>query len=48
MVNYSLRLPDELHAKIKAAAERDRRSIHSEILWLLERSLNSETGLTSP
>lgn len=33
----SLRLPDELHAKLKAAAQRSRRSLHAEILWRLER-----------
>jgi hypothetical protein len=43
MVNFNLRLPDELHAKIKAAAEHDRRSIHAEILWLLERATSGPT-----
>jgi plasmid stability protein len=42
MVNYSLRLPDELHAKIKSAAKRHRRSIHAEVIWRLERSLEEE------
>jgi hypothetical protein len=39
MVNFSVRLPEELHGKIKAAAEQERRSIHAEILRLLERGL---------
>jgi hypothetical protein len=42
MVNYSLRVPDELYAKIKVAAEQERRSIHAEILWLLEQSLEAQ------
>jgi predicted DNA-binding protein len=33
----SLRLPDELHERLKAAAERARRSLHAEILWRLEK-----------
>jgi predicted DNA-binding protein len=33
----SLRLPDELHERLKAAAERNRRSLHAEILWRLEQ-----------
>jgi len=32
-----LDLTDELHAWIKTKAERERRSIAQEILWLLER-----------
>lgn len=31
----SLRLPDELHELLKAAAERNLRSLHAEILWRL-------------
>ncbi len=44
MVHFSLRLPGELHARLKAAAERDRRSIHAEMLYLLERGLGTETA----
>jgi len=39
-----LRLPDDLHRKLKAAAGRERRSLHDEILVLLERGLAAETG----
>ena len=34
----SLRLPSELHEKLKAAADENRRSLHAEILWRLENS----------
>ncbi len=44
MVHFSLRLPDELHSRIKAAAEQKRRSMHAEILRLLERGLSTECG----
>lgn len=39
-----LRLPDDLHEKIKAAAARERRSLHNQIVCLLERSLAAETS----
>jgi hypothetical protein len=44
MVNFSMRLPEELHARIKAAAEQERRSIHAEMLCLLERGLGAEVA----
>jgi len=34
----TLRLPEDMHARLKAAAERNRRSLHAEILWRLEQS----------
>jgi hypothetical protein len=39
-----LRLPDELHERIKAAAARERRSLHNQIVCLLERSLADQTS----
>lgn len=39
-----LRLPDELREQIKAAAARERRSLHNEIVCLLERALAAETS----
>jgi hypothetical protein len=39
---FTLRLPEDLLARIKTAAEGDRRSIHSQILWLIERGLDRE------
>ena len=35
----TLRLPDELHDRLKAAAERDRRSAHAEALVCLDQHL---------
>jgi len=35
----SIRLPDELHERVRQVAERDRRSVHAELLWLIERGL---------
>jgi plasmid stability protein len=35
-------IPDELYRKLKAAAERHRRSLNSEAIFRLERSLSLE------
>ena len=32
----AVHLPDDLHARVKAAAEHDRRSLHSELLYAVE------------
>ncbi|WP_075735464.1 toxin-antitoxin system HicB family antitoxin [Streptomyces acidiscabies] len=39
MVNFNLRLPDDLHAAIKAAAEHDGRSAHGQMLWYLRQAV---------
>ncbi|WP_405646999.1 Arc family DNA-binding protein [Streptomyces sp. NBC_00019] len=41
MVNFNLRLPDDLHEAIKAAAEREGRSRHGQILWYLRRAVEN-------
>lgn len=40
MKNVNVRIPDDLHARIKQAAGHDRRSLNAEILWLIECGLN--------
>jgi predicted HicB family RNase H-like nuclease len=40
----SLRIPDDLHARAAAAAARDRRSLNSELLFLIERGLDAAQG----
>jgi hypothetical protein len=42
MIHHSVRFPDDLYSRVKAAAGRDRRSVHAEILTLLERVLVPE------
>ena len=37
--NVNVRFDDETHARLKAAAERDGRSLNGELLWLLRREL---------
>jgi hypothetical protein len=39
MKHVNLRLPDDLHAALSAAAEADRRSLNSMIIVLIERGL---------
>ncbi|WGD42349.1 TA system antitoxin ParD family protein [Streptomyces cathayae] len=39
MVNFNVRFPDDLHARVRAQAAADRRSINSEILHLIEVGL---------
>ena len=42
MANLTLKnIPDELHAKLKASAERNRRSLNSEILIRLESAFTA-------
>jgi len=39
MKQLTLRLPDDLHAALKARAEAEHRSMHAELLHLLEQVL---------
>ena len=41
MKNVNVRLSDELHERVAAQAERDLRSLNSEILWLLAFALDT-------
>ncbi|WP_106972683.1 Arc family DNA-binding protein, partial [Streptomyces yerevanensis] len=41
MVQLTLRLPDDVHARLTAQAEVDRRSLNSEIVHLLEVALTA-------
>lgn len=48
MVRISLRLPEELHTRLVEQAARDRRSLNSEILHLLEKTLDTAESDTDP
>lgn len=41
----SVRLPDGWHDRIRYLAAASRRSVHAEILWLLELGLHAEESL---
>ena len=47
MKQLNLRLPDDLHAEVAAAAEQDERSINGEIIWLLKAALRARMETTS-
>jgi len=38
----SLRLPDDMRERVERLAVRDRRSVHAELLWLIEKGLQQE------
>ena len=44
MIHHSVRFPDDLYDKIKTAAAAERRSVHAEILTLLERAVDPGGG----
>ena len=41
IIQAALRLPSELHARLKQLADEDRRSLHAEILVLLDEALEA-------
>lgn len=49
MIRTTVRVPDDLYARIRVAAEREHRSIHGQILELLERAIrDDERGSSRP
>lgn len=44
MKSVLLRIPDDLHARTKAQAERDRRSLNAHILYLMERGEEADSA----
>jgi hypothetical protein len=39
VIRFLLRLPPELHERLRLLAARERRSLHAQILYLLERAM---------
>jgi predicted DNA-binding protein len=46
--NFNIRLPDDLHERLVKAAAEDKRSAHSEILWLIENGLDERQATAAP
>jgi len=42
VVRFLLRLPTEIHDRLRVLAARERRSLHAQILYLLERALDMD------
>lgn len=40
-MNLNVRMPADLHERVKRQAGRDMRSLNLEVLWLLERGLEA-------
>ncbi len=41
IIRFLLRLPSELHDQLRALAARERRSLHGQILYLLEQAVGT-------
>lgn len=39
MASTTLRLPDDLYAKVVQQAQRDRRSVNAQLVWLIEHAV---------
>lgn len=48
MKNINVRVPDDIHALVKAAAERDRRSLNAQIVWFLDQATADQDRSDSP
>ncbi|WP_406161378.1 Arc family DNA-binding protein [Streptomyces canus] len=46
MIKFTLRIPDDVHSRLIAQAETDRRSLNSEMLYLLEVGLGAVSSET--
>ncbi|MFI9602065.1 toxin-antitoxin system HicB family antitoxin [Streptomyces sp. NPDC052043] len=46
MIKFTLRVPEDLHARLTTQAANDRRSLNSELLHLLEVGLTTVTSET--
>lgn len=43
-INFTLRLPVELHERISELAKREKRSLHSQVIYILEAGLKDDTN----
>jgi predicted HicB family RNase H-like nuclease len=41
-IKITIRIDPGLHQRLTQAAEHDRRSLNSELMWLIERALDAE------
>lgn len=42
VLRFVLRLSPEMHARLKELAEREHRSLHAQIIYMLEKALDRE------
>ena len=48
MAQFTIRVPDDLHERLKAAAAADKRSMNGEIEWLLLVALGHRDAIDGP
>lgn len=48
MKRITIRIEDDLHERLRTAAEHDHRSVHGQLLWILERALTDSREETKP
>jgi predicted transcriptional regulator len=41
-IRTTIKLPDDLHERVKQLAERERRTFNGQIVWLVEHALDAE------
>jgi hypothetical protein len=46
-VRISLRLPPALHKRLQAQAQHERRSLHGQLVWLLEHTMTVPAAVGS-
>jgi hypothetical protein len=47
MKQVGLRLPDDLHAVLVECAKREKRSLHAQLLWIVQRAMDEERATTA-
>ena len=45
---YTLRIPEELHSKIGAMAQKERRSLHAQMLVMLQEAIEARQQAQKP
>jgi predicted HicB family RNase H-like nuclease len=46
-INIKFRLPEEMHVYLTAWAKRERRSLHSLVLWILDGAIDKDEQLSA-
>jgi hypothetical protein len=47
MRQVGLRLPDDLHAEVVEWAKREKRSLHAQLLWIVQHAMDEERAASA-
>jgi hypothetical protein len=47
MKQVALRLPDDLHLELVEWAKREKRSLHAQLLWIIQQAVDEERVATA-